>query len=597
MKRHYRIFAVLLSLFLFVILAAACGDSPTTSEDTREQSDSQSAGTTAPDTTPEPALPTLTLNGVDLSEYTLVYATHPYGSQTQNLFTEYDFYQQIAEHIAEEITEQFGVELPIVQDAQAEESAYEILVGPTNRSESDIFDKMNVYQCTVVQNGTRLVVGGGYNSTALTGNLKASYCYASTYHAWDFVKEYVANEAKTNSRVNLADGFTLEKTCDLKTVACIGDSITEGDGSSDWSLNAYPAALQRLLWQDCLVLNYGCCGRTMRDDLGNRYKGTAQYAAAVRYAKNFDLALIMLGTNDSGMDTVWTSEDDASFYDSALGLAERLTRSNEDLKLIIMSCPAYYGNGNSGSAHVRNLQADLISRLTDAGYDTEYYNMHKFTAEELGSQRFPDGLHPDNQGYYRMAEGLAEAIPSMLDGTWECEPEYDEAGVIHELPQIDPPAGSVNLMKKDLKQLYPMESGQYANWWREGGLYVDAPYIFMENPFENTTVTHIEVPVSRCKKGDTFTVSVVKYQHPTITETLKTYTLTAEYDGNLGWAAFTDLQIEVPEGYTLAFGAPSDSIELLYIGTYIDGYGFYGSGRQSINTAATLAFCVYGKRT
>lgn len=254
-------------------------------------------------TTDEVALPTapegpvsLTIAGVPLEQYTVVYADHPYGKSVRSLFTDYDFYKLIAEHIAEEIADQTGLTLQIARDTETEAGEYEILVGPTNRSESELFDRMSVYNYTCKVDGTKLVVGGGYNATKLTGNLKTSYCYSSTYHAWDFVKAYIAKQQSES--VNLDADFQLRGSRDIPTVACIGDSITEGYLSTDWNVNSYPAVLQRILWKDYLILNYGNSGKTMRDDLGGRYEGTTQYNAARRNASEFDIALIMLGTND-----------------------------------------------------------------------------------------------------------------------------------------------------------------------------------------------------------------------------------------------------------------------------------------------------------
>ncbi len=403
----------------------ACSGSNTAETQGSTTGTSDPGSTVSTDKSPDPTTPTtpttptapagpvnLTIAGVPLEQYTIVYADHPYGKSIRNLYTEYDFYKLIAEHIAGEITAQTGVTLQTARDTKTDTTDHEILVGPTNREESSLFTKMSVYDYTCKVDGTKLVVGGGYNATSLTGNLKTSYCYSSTYHAWDYVKTYITEHAGQSDSVDLDVSFLLKGSQEITTVACIGDSITEGHGSTEWSLNAYPAVLQRLLWQDYLVLNYGNCGKTMRDDLPGVYKGTPQYNAAKRNAAKFDMTLIMLGTNDSNQDRSWTSADDASYNRCALELAQMLTKSNSDMKLVIMNCPVYYGSEMSGSPRVRYLQAGLVSLLTDAGYNTSFYNMHEYTATKLGKVRFPDALHPDDKGYSLMAEGLAEMIPA-----------------------------------------------------------------------------------------------------------------------------------------------------------------------------------------
>ncbi|MGM9637653.1 MAG: GDSL-type esterase/lipase family protein [Eubacteriales bacterium] len=597
MKPIHRILAVLLLVIMVVSLASCTGgQGGTTTDDT---------GTTTADTessepTDEPKIVNLTLNGNDLENYKIIFATHPYSSYgisvIRYMYTDYNFFKMIAEDIADRIEAQTGVKLTVMQDSKIAASDYEILVGPTDREESDVYDKMSVYVCQIRQSGTKLVVGGGYDATSMTGRSygkKVSYAFGSTYHAWDYVEQYIESASASDTTVDLPDGFQLDKTCNLKTVGCIGDSITEGFGTDPWDVYAYPAALQRILWQDYVVLNYGNSGRTMRNDLSQPYWGTDQCTAAIQNAKYFDLVLIMLGTNDSYFDRTWTAEDDVSYNESALKLVAKLASYNDDLKYVIMSCPAYYGNENSGSPHVRNLQAALVSILNEAGYDTTYFNMHEYTAVNLGSSHFPDALHPDIEGYYLMAKGLSEVIPSMLSGEWTYELEFPEGTPepVAELPDIDPPEGSVNLIGLELDEVYDMAStNSYNGWWMQG-----TPYVFMDAPLAGHRITQIEVPVNGCKKGDTFTVSVVKYSHPNITETLATYTLTSEYDGSVGWLTFTDLDIEVPEGYTVAFGAASDTLALLYLTVPTEGYRFYGSGGNSINTNATLAFNLYGE--
>ena len=134
------------------------------------------------------------------------------------------------------------------------------------------------------------------------------------------------------------------------------------------------------------------------------------------------------------------------------------------------------------------------------------------------------------------------------------------------------------------------EGNLYLNWYMGG-----TPYVFMDlDLFEGYKITNLEVPVSSCRVGDTLTVSVIKYSHPRVAETLKTYTLTVTYDADWNIARFGNLDIEVPEGYTLAFGSPGDTLRMLYIGKKIAGYEFYGSGGNSVNDNAALPFNVYG---
>lgn len=362
---------------------------------------------------------TVTVGGTELSEYAIVYADSVYDQKLLSCFnTEHDFFKLIADDVAEKIRQRTGITLPVVRDTATDETDREILIGPTNRSASDPIDSLDVYQTCVKRVGTKVVVGAGYISTPYTGGLRESYCFASTYHAWDAVDAYLQEQAAAGTETwdwSAEDDFSA--TVDLITVACIGDSITEGAGSTARDFTAYPAVLGRILWQDHLIINVGNSGKTMRDDLALCYRGTTQHAAVRRYAPLYDYALIMLGTNDSYYDGNWTATDDQRYLTSAENLVADLTKNNDRLQIVIMNCPVYYGTNGSGSRQVRDLQSLLPARLTDAGYSATFFDMYTFTAENLGRENFPDELHPGDTGYQIMAAKLAEVLAALEDGT------------------------------------------------------------------------------------------------------------------------------------------------------------------------------------
>lgn len=538
----------------------------------------------------------LSINGNDLSGYSIVYAKSPYDKRTaRNFTTEYDFYKLIATSLAEKIYNQTGVVLTVTEDSKAQVSDLEILVGPTNRTESKALDKLDVYDayCKVV--GSKLVIGGGYDATAYTGNLKQTDCFASTYHAWDAAESYLAECLQAGvTTVDFPNGCDFSTQVDLITVACIGDSITEGFASSNWELYSYPAVLGRILWQDHLIVNLGNSGRTMRDDLSNAYMGTTQYNAMRRYAKKWDYALIMLGTNDSYFDRTWTSADDTAYFESFHKIVKGITSTNSDVQVVVMNCPVYYGNEGSGSPHVRAIQNQLPAQLTEKGIASSFFDMHAYTEKYVGRSNFPDLLHPNDLGYATMAKGVSQMLTALKDGTYTYTlPEVEDEKSLPTPTRSVVAAGSVNLLPQDLSTVYPADSAAYSSWYMAG-----TPYLYMDlNRFGGMTVTNIEMPVASVQKGATYTVSVVKYDHPRVTETLATYRLTAPAACSSGWLGFDGLSIDVPQGYTLAFGNASDSIVPLYIPSATTGYSFYGCNNNSVNPGATLCFNVYGKTT
>ena len=583
MKR-ITLFFLLVVIALLTIFVSCSSDKPPSSTESSEQNRVENEET--------PLKAALKIAGTDIANYKIVYARSEYHRTGRNFTTEYDFYKLIAQRVQADLYDISGVMLEIALDTSTEEGEYEILVGPTNRTQSDAYDTMDVYKYQNTVTSNKLVLGGGYVNTALTGDLKTGYSWASTYHSWDYILDYIREGVNAGkSEIDFADGFSQSGKCNLITVACIGDSITEGYLSTDWNYCSYPAVLQRILWQDYVVINYGNSGKTMRDDLGARYQNTPQYNAAVKNASKFDLALIMLGTNDSHNDPHFSAADNQAFNDSALSLVSALTKKNSDLKITVMNCPVYYGTGTSGSLHVRNLQAKLVGILRDKGHDVSYFDMYSFTKTELTETRFPDDLHPNDEGYALMGHRLAEVVPAIMDGTWDEEPKVSES-VTPDVPTVPVPEGSVNILGGKIEERCSMEteSDSYLSWYMGG-----TPYVFMDlDLFEGYKITNLEVPVASCSVGDVLTVSVIKYSHPRVTETLKTYKLSVSYDADWNLARFGELEILVPEGYTLAFGSPGDTLKMLYIGKKIAGYEFYGSGGNSVNDNAALPFNVYG---
>lgn len=107
-------------------------------------------------------------------------------------------------------------------------------------------------------------------------------------------------------------------------VACVGDSITYGHGSTDPAVDSYPAHLQGLMGIQYEVINFGVSGRAMNDAKGwTSYISTNEYADSKSYQP--DIVIIMLGTNDSKDDN-W--EGETRYEDSA----KALIRSYQELE-------------------------------------------------------------------------------------------------------------------------------------------------------------------------------------------------------------------------------------------------------------------------
>lgn len=368
--------------------------------------------TTAAGTTTEAAteaetafsLESLRIAGNDISKYTIVYRRNSYYKVLNKLedliVNDYDFDRLSAERLSDVIFAKFGVRLAVKQDTKFDETEYEILVGETDRDlhPTDLTEDQYVFK----MEGKKLVMCGG--------------SYGSTWHAADYFEKWIADqEAAKNANPDFTVASNSVSTYDIKVIACIGDSITYGSTSTDPAYLSYPANLQRMLWKDYVVFNYGRGGKTMRDDLADSYMATDEYKNCLANAIGYDLVLIMLGTNDSSRDPAWTSSDNTKFKRSCKTLIDSIKEKNENASFVLMNCPAYYGGGNAGSLAVRDVQKEIAAELYADGYDLTFYDMHSFTSQEMGAAMFPDQLHPADAGYVKMAEGVRDLVLAAIN--------------------------------------------------------------------------------------------------------------------------------------------------------------------------------------
>ena len=261
----------------------------------------------------------LSVNGVSISEYKIVYAQSPiyknYGSTSgKTLFGDlgnvnfdivnystptgevvsfgdtllgarYDYDYQTAVRLQQMIAEKYNVTLEIVPDysvgANADivsddivtpQSTFEILVGFTNRpkSQSAALARMGIDDFTLKIEDDDIIICGG--------------AYGTTWHAVDELEELLAT-LDSEEGYNLKMAGDLSGSYKMEKIATIGDSITRGSQAlpdsapyiNTYGLRggaysafgsaatetyyryylSYPANLQRLTWQDAVVYNYG----------------------------------------------------------------------------------------------------------------------------------------------------------------------------------------------------------------------------------------------------------------------------------------------------------------------------------------------------
>ena len=409
MKTTTRFFSALLMLLLLLSFAVSCGNDKPSSAGTEPVTDA--------DTEPVIEKYELTVAGKPLSDFRIVFAEAPYSEAEVKHFEEseeeYDFFYLTALSLSDRIFAMTGVRLPVTSE-ESEPTANEILVGPTNRPESEGVKDMDVYTYKITVTNGKLVVAAGYIGTEYVNKLKLTYCFATTYHTWDYAEKSI--RAAKQVKYDFVEGSTLtgSAAAAITTVAMIGDSITDMAHSTGVPYN-YPSCLGRCLWQDFLILNYGISGMTMRSDLADAYTKCAGYKAAVKFCDLFDVVVVMLGTNDSNRDRDWTEEDDESFIDGCMEILDNIVIDDDTTKTVLCTSPAYYGKDNFTSDDILYLEEELPKTLKAAGYgNISSFDMYTYTDENLTVARYPDKLHPDNEGCLLMAQGIAEYLKELV---------------------------------------------------------------------------------------------------------------------------------------------------------------------------------------
>lgn len=399
-----KLFSLLLCGILLLTPAfTACSDGATTDTTTAADTTAAPGGTETEEPAFDPKDATydsITIGGVALADFTIVYAPDAYEDAKQQYPNSFfigvtHFDKLIAEELAAVLKNMTGVELPTAPDTTAE-SANEILIGKTNRAQSKTNATVtnNEYTYRVAMQEGKLCVNGGSSG--------------ATYHALDAL--YASLYAQNSKTPALAADYSDRGTADLITVACVGDSITEGAGCSNANYCSYPAVLQRILWKDYIINNYGHSGKTMREDLADAYIKSPRYTGMLRGAKTADITLIMLGTNDSNRDQAWGADSSAKFEEGYRNLLNAIKAKNANMTYFMMNCPVYSGGAQFGSRTVRDLQKKLTNTLIGEGWDLHFFDMYTYTKDVVTIQNFPDGLHPGDKGYVLLADGVAQML-------------------------------------------------------------------------------------------------------------------------------------------------------------------------------------------
>lgn len=192
-------------------------------------------------------------------------------------------------------------------------------------------------------------------------------------------------------------------------VACIGDSVTYGHGTTGWPNNNYPSVLQALLGEEYHVNNYGVSSFAVQDTSDRPYATLEHYQQSLAY--DADYVVFMMGSNDAKPEN-WI--DAASFKEDLLTLLE----SYGDAQILLCTVPsAFFLEGQTEGVTSHDIQPLVVDEIAqvirevagEKGYTL--VDIHALTAQN-GVWFEKDGVHPNNDG----AAAIAQEVYSVLAG-------------------------------------------------------------------------------------------------------------------------------------------------------------------------------------
>jgi acyl-CoA thioesterase I len=186
-------------------------------------------------------------------------------------------------------------------------------------------------------------------------------------------------------------------------VACIGDSITEGAGVNNPTVNAYPVVLGRLLGTNYQTRNFGVSGRTLLKRGDYPYWNEAAFRSATNYAP--DIVTILLGTNDSKPYN-WRYKDE--FVPDLRAMIDVFANLPSHPRIFVCQpVPAY---GVQFDINPDVIKSEIIPLIKQVVREKNVSTVNLYTPLSGRPDLFPDLIHPNAAGAALIARSLHGAL-------------------------------------------------------------------------------------------------------------------------------------------------------------------------------------------
>ena len=207
-------------------------------------------------------------------------------------------------------------------------------------------------------------------------------------------------------------------------VACVGDSITYGQGAS-WG-NTYPDKLQSLLGGGYVVTNFGYPGAAIlpQNELQSwtySYWNLSNYTDSISYQA--DIVLIMFGTNDAHYLNWGTTYGVAGTGKQALfktkysELINAYRQANPNAKIVIAKPPKMYdldsGNGAHYTARGLNVEYAVNPVIDQLAAEKGCTVADILTPTTNRRDDILDGVHWKDSGYAIIANAFYQVVSAL----------------------------------------------------------------------------------------------------------------------------------------------------------------------------------------
>jgi lysophospholipase L1-like esterase len=229
----------------------------------------------------------------------------------------------------------------------------------------------------------------------------------------------VGDAVKLAYRQNVVSAVLAERTRKPIVVVALGDSITEGATATRGSNGDWPALLSARLQQACpdqvVVVNAGISGNKVMDH-GRSHSALARLDRDVIALPNVDRVILFEGINDIRHDGGTPPVPGRNAEDMVLGyrqIAERL-HSNGIRPIAATITPFGGSDRYEPIAAATRTTLNAWMRGGRSGFDG-LIDFDRILRDPANPENLPeditrDHLHPNDEGYRRMADGIDLAL-------------------------------------------------------------------------------------------------------------------------------------------------------------------------------------------